>query len=461
MILTFKKMKMYKIFKHIAPIALILLGASACDNKLDVAPTQTIDENVALSTSQDVKVTLTGAYDGLAGGNLYGGAFQFTGELLGDDREFVFGGTFASLDEIWRKTVTPGNAQTNPTWLNAYATINRTNNVLSALSIVAEADRGQVEAEARFIRGVLYFELVKLWGKTWGDGDNNANPGVPLVTTPTRVITAEDNRPRASVQAIYAQVIEDLTKAQSLLPATVAGSDATRATRDAATAMLSRVYLMQGKYAEARDAANKVIQSGARQLEAAFTDVFATGGGSNEVIFRIAVSDQDATNSMNTYFSPASFQGRGDIRIQTKHLNLYEAGDTRRNFFVTTNSGARVFTRKFLDQYGDVPIVRLAEMHLTRAECNQRLGTAIGATPAVDVNAIRARVGLAALGTVNLAAILKERHLELAFEGNNLDDIKRNKAAVGTKPFGDNSLVLPIPQREIDTNKSLVQNPGY
>jgi hypothetical protein len=282
-----------------------------------------------------------------------------------------------------------------------------------------------------------------------------------LVTTPTRVITAEDNRPRASVQAIYAQVIEDLTKAQSLLPATVAGSDATRATRDAATAMLSRVYLMQGKYAEARDAANKVIQSGARQLEAAFTDVFATGGGSNEVIFRIAVSDQDATNSMNTYFSPASFQGRGDIRIQTKHLNLYETGDARRTFFVTTNSGARVFTRKFLDQYGDVPVVRLAEMHLTRAECNQRLGTAIGATPAVDVNAIRARVGLAALGTVNLAAILKERHLELAFEGNNLDDIKRNKAAVGTKLFGDNSLVLPIPQREIDTNKSLVQNPGY
>ena len=98
----------------------------------------------------------------------------------------------------------------------AYATINRANNVLSALSIVDEADRGQVEGEARFIRGVLYFELVKLWGKTWGDGDNNANPGVPLVTTPTRSITDEDYRTRASVQAVYAQIIEDLTKAESL-----------------------------------------------------------------------------------------------------------------------------------------------------------------------------------------------------------------------------------------------------
>lgn len=452
---------MLKMLKHIAPFALILLGASACDSKLDVAPTQTIDENLALATSQDVKVTLTGAYDGLGGGNVYGGGFQFTSEFLADDREFVFGGTFSNLDEIWRKTVTPGNTQTTATWLAAYATINRANNVLSALNIVAEADRAQVEGEARFIRGVLYFELVKLWGKTWGDGDNNANPGVPLVTTPTRVITDADYRSRASVQAIYAQVIEDLTKAESLLPATKAADDATRATRDAASAMLSRVYLMQGNYALARDAANKVIQSGARALEADFTDVFATGGESNEMIFRIAVSDQDATNSMNTYFAPATFQGRGDIRVQTKHLNLYEAGDNRRTFFVTTNSGARVFTGKFLDQYGDVPIVRLAEMYLTRAECNQRLSTSVGATPLADVNRTRTRAGLAALSTVNLAAILKERHLELAFEGNNLDDIKRTRASVGTKPFGDNSLVLPIPQRELDTNKSLTQNPGY
>lgn len=450
---------MLKMLKHIAPLALILLGASACDSKLDVAPTQTIDENLALATSQDVKVTLTGAYDGLGGGNVYGGGFQFTSELLGDDREFVFGGTFSTLDEIWRKTVTPGNTQTAATWLAAYATINRANNVLSALSIVDEADRAQVEGEARFIRGVLYFELVKLWGKTWGDGDNNANPGVPLVTTPTRAITDEDYRSRASVQAIYAQVLEDLTKAETLLPATDAGDDATRATRDAASAMLSRVYLMQGNYALARDAANKVIQSGARELEAAFPDVFATGGESNEMIFRVAVSDQDATNSMNTYFAPATFQGRGDIRVQTKHTDLYEAGDVRKTFFTTASN--RLFTRKFIDQYGDVPVVRMAEMYLTRAECNQRLGTSVGATPLADVNRTRTRAGLAALGTATLAAILKERHLELAFEGNNLDDLKRTRASIGTKPFGDNLLVLPIPQRELDTNKSLAQNPGY
>ena len=452
-------MKMHKILKHIAPLALIIVGASACDSKLDVLPTQSLDENLALSTSQDIKVTLTGAYDGLGDGDVYGGGFQFTGEFLADDREALFGGTFSNLDEIWRKTVTTGNTQTLATWQDSYSAINRANNVLSALSVVDEADRAQVEGEARFIRGTLYFELVKLWGKAWGDGDNNANLGVPLVTTPTRSITDEDYRTRASVQAVYAQVIEDLTKAESLLPATDAGDDASYATRDAATAMLSRVYLMQGNYALARDAANKVIQSGARELEGSFADVFATGGESNEIIFRTAVSDQDGVNSMNTYYAPATFQGRGDVRIQIKHTDLYEAADVRKTFFTTASN--RLFTRKFLDQFGDVPVVRLAEMYLTRAECNQRLSTAIGATPLADVNKTRTRAGLTALGSVTLAAILKERHLELAFEGNQLDDIKRNKGAVGTKPFNDNSLVLPIPQREMDTNKSLVQNAGY
>jgi tetratricopeptide (TPR) repeat protein len=450
---------MLKAFKHIAALTLLIAGVSACDSKLEVLPTQSLDQDLALATSQDVKVTLTGAYDGMGSGNTMAGGFQFTGELMGDDREVVFGGTFSTLDEIWRKTITPGNTQTTATWLSAYSTINRANNVLAALSIVEEADRAQVEGEARFIRGVLYFELIKLWGKAWGDGDNNANPGVPLVTTPTRVVTAEDDRPRASVQAVYAQVIDDLTKAESLLPATKAADDATRATRIAASAMLSRVYLMQGRYAEARDAANRVITSGARALESSFAAVFATGGASNEIIFRIAVSDQDGTNSMNTYYAPSTFQGRGDIRVQTKHTDLYETGDQRKTFFTTASN--RVFTRKFLDQFGDVPVVRLAEMYLTRAECNQRLNAAVGATPLADVNAIRTRVGLAALTTVNLAAILKERKLELAFEGNQLDDIKRNRGTVGTKPFGDNTLVLPIPQREMDTNKSLAQNPGY
>lgn len=450
---------MYKLFKNILPALFALLFAAACDSKLDIEPTQSIDESNALATSQDVQVTLIGAYAGLGDGDVLGGGIQYTSELLGDNGEVNFGGTFSTLDEIWNKAITTSNAVVRDIWLDSYSTINRANNVLSALSVVDEASREVVEGEARFIRGVTYFSLINLFAKTWGDGDNNANPGVPLVITPTRAITTEDYRTRASVQAVYTQIIEDLTKAETLLPATEESDDASRATRIAASAMLSRVYLMQGRYAEARDAANKVIANGARSLEGSFADVFATGGESNEIIFRLAVSDQAGVNNMNTFYAPVAAQGRGDIYVTNKHLGLYEANDDRGDFFV--EESGLVFSNKFSDQFADVLVVRLAEMYLTRAECNQRLGAAVGATPLADVNVIRTRAGLGALGTVNLAAILKERKLELAFEGNQIDDAKRTKTSVGALPFNDNKLVLPIPQREIDTNKSLAQNPGY
>lgn len=450
---------MLKLFKNIAPALFVLAFAAACDNKLDIEPTQSIDENNALSTSQDVQVTLTGAYAGLGDGDVLGGGVQYTSQLLTDNGEEVFNGTFSTLDEIWNKAITSRNAVVRDIWLDSYNTINRANNVLSALDVVDEDLRDQVEGEARFIRGITYFSLVNLFAKTWGDGDNNANPGVPLVTTPTRAITAEDSRPRASVQAVYTQILEDLTKAESLLPETDEGDDASRATRIAASAILSRVYLMQANYALARDAANRVIASGARALEGSFADVFATGGESNEIIFRIAVSDQAGINNMNTFYAPIAAQGRGEIYATNKHLALYEANDDRGDFFF--EEAGVLFTQKFFDQFADVLVVRLAEMYLTRAEANQRLGTSVGATPLADVNRIRNRAGLGALGSAPLAAILKERHLELAFEGNLLEDTKRTRASVGALPFNDNKLVLPIPQRELDTNKSLTQNAGY
>jgi starch-binding outer membrane protein, SusD/RagB family len=430
--------------------------ASACTDRLDVKPTASIDENTALASSQDVEVTLIGAYDGMSSVNFLGGAVQFSAELLGDDAEVRFGGTFSTLDELWRKTVTTTNGQTQATWLAGYSVINRTNNVLSALDKVNAADKNRVEGAARFIRGVTYFELVRLWGKAWGDGDANTNAGVPLVTTPTRGVTDADSRPRASVAAVYAQVIEDLTKAESLLGTGNKGF----ATKSAAAAMLSRVYLQQAKYAEARDAANRVIAAGGG-LATNIANAFGDATMDSEVIFKVIVSDQDGTNAMTTYFAPnTAAGGRGDIRILTKHLNLYTAGDARGTFF--TRVGTNTFTVKFVDRYADVPVIRMAEMYLTRAECNQRLGAAVGATPLADVNRIRARAGATALTTASLDAILTERKLELAFEGLLVHDMKRTQRNVtAALKFNDNKLVLPIPQREVDTNKSLVQNPGY
>jgi len=441
-------------------ITAFALISFACGDRLNVAPTQSIDEAIALGDDQAVKVTLTGAYDGLSNVNLYGGAIQYIGDFLGDDREFVFGGTFANLSELWRKELTTTNATVTATWLNAYRTINIANNILGALDKVNQADRARVEGEARFIRGSLYFELAKIYGKAWDDGNNSSNPAVPLATTPTRTVTEIDNRARNSVAEIYAQAIDDLTKAETLMPAT----NGIFANRFAAAAQLSRVYLMQGKYAEARDAANRVITSGRYALARNFADAFVESSADygREHIFRIVITDQDGTNAMNTYYASAAFQGRGDVRIQTKHLNLYEVGDIRRDFFYRT--GANTFTAKHRDLYGDVPVLRITEMYLTRAEANFRLNTQVGATPLADVNLIRARAGVLVLTASNLslASILRERKIDLAFEGQQVSDLKRTKSAVtATLNFSANRLVFPLPQREIDTNKSLVQNPGY
>jgi starch-binding outer membrane protein, SusD/RagB family len=450
----------HQFIKNISLFAVLLFIVS-CDGKLDVSPTQSIDQDNALNNEQDVQITLIGAYDGLSNSNVFGGGFQFIGDLMGDDREVVFGGTFSSMDEIWRKTLTTTNAQITTTWLNTYEAINRANNVLGALDKVGADDRSKVEGEARFIRGLLYFGLVKSFGKSWGDGDNNANLAVPISLTATRTITDADYKNRSTVAQVYAQVIEDLLAAEKLLPAQTASSSIDFATRDAATALLSRIYLIQSDYAKARDAANKVISTDLHALSPDFAEIFddKAAGHSEEVLFHVVVTDQDGINSLNTYYASAANQGRGDVRVQQKHISLYDASDERGKFFY--KSGTNTFTSKYKDQYGDVIVIRLAEMYLNRAECNARLTTTVGATPLADVNKIRERVGLDPLSTVTVDAILKERKLELAFEGNQLDDLKRQKKSVGALTFSDNKLVLPIPQREIDINIKIVQNTGY
>ncbi|UFH56096.1 RagB/SusD family nutrient uptake outer membrane protein [Spirosoma sp. KNUC1025] len=449
-------MKTY--IKHWLFAGAVSVLVTACADRLNVEPTQSIEQSQALNTEQDVQITLIGAYDGLSDVNLYGGGIQYIGDLLGDNRDVVFGGTFATIDEIWRKTVTTSNTVTRDFWLDGYNAINRVNNVLTALDKVSADNRGNVEGQARFIRGALYFELVKAFGKSWNDGTPASNPGVPLVLTPTTVISDADNRVRNTVAEVYTQVLDDLTKAESLLPEEQSGGSGF-ATKGAVAAILARVYLQQQNFTAARDAANRVITSGLYSLEPNFADVFNDATNESEIIFKIIVTDQDGVNDLNTFYASVPNQGRGDVRVQTKFRQLYGAADVRGTFFST--AGQNTFTSKFNDQYGDVPVVRLAEMYLIRAETNLRLNTSVGATPLADVNLIRNRAKATPLTSVDLAAILLERRLELAFEGQQLADIKRTAGTVGTTAYNANNLVLPIPQREIDTNKSLVQNPGY
>jgi hypothetical protein len=171
------------------------------------------------------------------------------------------------------------------------------------------------------------------------------------------------------------------------------------------------------------------------------------------------VNATQGSNSFNTYFAS---NARGDININSSHLDLYETGDTRRDLFY--NDGGSVYCGKFENTYGNVRLIRLAEMYLIRAEANFRLLPAApvgGVTPLADINRIRNRAGLTGLASVTLASILNERKLELAFEGFNLHDIKRLQGSVGSLAWNSPKLIFPIPDREIRVNKNLVQNTGY
>lgn len=442
---------------------------SACDNELDIEPEQNISNDIALSTSENVEAALVGAYDRLGGGFIdnegeagndgygYGGYNLFEPDLLADNGELRWTGTFEEPEQIWRKRIQVENIDVEETWRISYETINIVNNVIGALDVVDEAERDRVEGEALFIRGLVYFDLLRVYAQPWSAGNQSSNLGVPLITEPTVVIDESAEVSRGTVAEGYDRVIADLTRAESLLPE----SNGVFANQYAAAAILSRVYLQQADYVNARDAANRVIENGPFALLDNYADCFNNvGTNTAEDVFAIQVSSQDGLNSMNLFYAPDEFGGRGDITILQPHLDLYESGDERATLFFADQNGIQR-TGKWIEIFGNVNIVRLAEMYLTRAEANFREGTAVGDTPLDDVNTIRDRANLPPLASVDLDAILLERKLELAFEGHLLHDLKRTQQSVGSLAFDAPELVYPIPQREIDVNGNLQQNEGY
>ncbi|WP_035561416.1 RagB/SusD family nutrient uptake outer membrane protein [Hymenobacter sp. IS2118] len=440
---------MKKILQFLALAAALAAGPLAgCNGKLDVEPIDRVRAEKALLTSADVEAALVGSYSALSSNRLYAGYIQFLAELLGDNGDIAFVGTFTQPREFIQKTILVGNTFAAATWIDAYNAINGTNNVLANKDKVVAVRQNRVEAEAKFIRASLYFELVRLYGRDWNDGNPQTNLGVPLVLTPTLAVTEASRVPRNTVAEVYAQVIADLVDAEAKLPA----GNGFFATKGAAAAMLARVYLQQGRFAEARDAANRVIASNRYDLTNSFAEEFETTTNTSEDIFAIQITSQDGLNDLNTYYSGSQ---RGDIEVSDDFINLYGATDERGEFFDD------VYTLKFDEQYSNVKLIRLAEMYLIRAEGNVRLGTSVGDTPLADLNLVRARAGAAPLASATLNAVLLERRLELAFEGFRIHDLKRLKQNVGAFPFNAPRLVLPIPQRERDVNPNLVQNEFY
>ena len=466
---------MKKIVPGLLAAALLTTGLlPGCNSKLDVQPVTFIDSANAFNNASDVQAALVSCYTGLQSVNLYGGYLQLITDLLADNGDESFIGTFTQPQEAQRKALLITNTQVSATWLSAYDVINRTNNVLANLSkLPTPGQQASAEGEARFIRGLMYFDLVRMFGRDWRDGTPASNLGVPLVLTPTGTIADAVPLARNTVAAVYTQVITDLTTAETRLT-TSNGFNSFSATRYACAAVLARVYLQQGDFANAAAAANRAM-AGSFRLNGYYGDNFGYSQATNstgnlvanttEDIFTIQMSAQSGINQLNTFYAR---NRRAEINIQPQFLSLLAPGDTRATLYTAPTATAGAFTCKYDAQYGNVKLIRLDEMLLTRAEANFRAGgTPVGATPLADVNTVRTRAGLPVLTTVTLTDILRERRLELAFEGFRLGDLKRNQESttdpITAAPIAWNAsrLVFPIPFRELNSNPLLVQNAGY
>lgn len=426
----------------------------SCEDKLEIEPEQDISGDLATTTESNIENVLIGTYDESGQGDGLGGSVQVISDLLGSGDQVTWGGTFLAPSEIKNKSILPDNGFVSGFWNNSYEVINQANIVIDNIDIVtSDPDkRDRIEGEARFLRALNYFELVRFF--------SSGNEGVPLRLTGILDYSGDLSIARAATSSVYDAILADLEAAIRLLPET----NGFFADQFAAQALLARVQLYLKNYSAARDAANAVIENSGHALSGSFAAAFNHDSDNEEDLFAFQVTSQTGDNDLITYYASEGNGGRGgDITVNDEYVALFDdPNDERANFFYTSPENGLRLTSKFTNQFGNVPILRLAEMYLIRAQANQELGTDVGAAPVDDLNALRDRAGATLLtGPVTREDILRERELELAFEGFFLYDLKQSEGSVDGRPFDDPKLVLPIPISEMDTNPLMEQNPTY
>lgn len=465
-------MKLVNISKALLCIVLLVGVQTACNKKLDVSPRQSVDGATAIETSTDLEAAVVGMYSIMGGGSLYGTDLLMNPEIQASyftnpEVYCSWRGTFTGQQQIARKTMNRNNGIAAAFWTAGYRAINSANLVLENLSVADAGVKDQFEGEALFVRAAMHFELVRFFALPWGATASNDQLGVVVKTTAANdEAEAAVKLPRNTVAQVYTAVIADLIAAAAKLP----DDNGTRVDKFTALAFLAKVYLQQGNFAGARDAANQVIESGKYAMNASVRAVF-DNKNTAESIWEIQQNEQNnagtANNGMATFFASLPGIGRADVRIAAAFGNTYPAGDLRRFEWYYIGTGARpgnLYCGKWKSFSQNLPVVRIAEMYLIRAETNLRLGTTIGDTPENDLAEIRnpVRTNLAVIANPTLANVLAERRLELAFEGFRIHEIKRLQETFSAWAWNDPKLVYPIPQQEVDATEGLlVQNPGY
>lgn len=451
-------MNNYKTIK--AVFVLLTISFWSCNDNLNIDPEQYLNTEKVVSTSDNLNKILNNAYGTARSRTLYGGGFVLASELIGNGGDLAWNGTYVGPAEYNEKAMLPDNGFVEDFWMNGYEVINQANIVLENLAVYEDAEeKGTKEGEAKFLRGLIYFDLGRFFAKPFNAAAPNTQLAVPVMLTAVIDPYTLEYPARNTLAEVNAQVVIDLTDAYNMLPA----SNSFYATKYSAAALLARVYLDMGIYDKARDLADEVLRESGASLTGDFAAAFNNDANSSEDLFAMQVTSQDASvNDNNLFWAGKDFGGRSgnpDVSIEEAHADVYDdTNDQRAQFFYEAKWTC---TTKWKNQFGNIPLIRLAEMYLIRAESNVRLSTVIGDTPLNDVNALRSRSGANALAAVDLETVLMERKRELAFEGFALFDAKRLQSNVGDIPYSANNLVMPIPQRETDANTNLIQNDGY
>lgn len=465
--------------KFIIIIAFICLSAASCKKELYQNPSTSKDISKFLTNQTEMEEYINAVYGNLQSTGLYGLYLPAFTEIPSDNSYDQVpsndNGNYGQLDQF---AIIPSNDIIETTWRDSYQAIQKANVVLNRIDAIgysAAALKQSRKGEMLFIRALMYFNIVRLYGD------------VPLVTSETTDPNQAFGQGRQATAKVYDQIKTDLTAAIGFLPD--APSQPGRVIKTAAEALLGKVYLTLKDYSNAETQLLAVVNSGRHALLPKVQDVFAVSNENNkEIIFSVQFTSGVNGNSegslMFQQFSPsATVSGAKGHNLPTLSLyNLYSAADLRKGIYVTLAPTGAPFDNKLsappstviTDGPSDFVVLRYADVILMLAEVENELSNSTQA--AGYLNMIRNRAGLAntsATGPVDLRdAISLERRLELIGEGSRWFDLLRAGTAVTVMNqwFKDNNilitidqhnLLMPVPQSQVNTDPAIKQNPGY
>ncbi len=471
-------MKNLKKYSAKIVVAVLLVAFSACDDILDFQPANALSDVTAFANAGNIELAVVGVYNAAQSGFYLGGAvrgypFGAAHVQQGDNRGEDVISTQAFFGITYDAAHSPTTANNDFMWQTLYALINQANVVLQGLegstpsASLTQATIDAYKGEMLFLRALAHHELLKHFARPYSDNPSAATGGVVYRTTAVTDGPSADAAAqlgRTSVQACYDLLLADLNQAETLLPETRSATlKITRATKAAAVAIKTRVYLHMGRWADVVTEGNKLAAGSSAPFAAAtgygsyaltstpigpFTA--ANSKNNSESIFSIENNDIDnagVNGALPTMYnvSKAPVTGRALVCISPVLWNQpwFLDSDLRKGTdMVDTDAPgpgrAARFTKKYSDAVArtdNAPVIRYAEVLLNMAEAIQRLAGAPDARALALLNAVRNRsvttpadqftIASFATGNDLITAVLRERRIEFLCEGLRWSDIHR------------------------------------